>query len=153
TSTEAYNPLTVWDGDLSFTSGGSSFTFSGTVEGIEQSTDLVLAQVGSSQTFSVSSLTGTGVGISGSPISVFGASFTPNNLALVDPAGGNTTDSYVSLQGSLGFSQLTGLAVPVSGSNFVQTSPASAAPGLTLAAATSSTSFQAFGVDFNPVSV
>ena len=116
TSTESFYPLTVWNGDLSFSTGGSSFSFSGAVQGIEALTDVTIAQVASSQTFSVASLTSTGVGISGSPLGVMGASFTANGIALLDPAGGDTTDAYVSLQGGLGFAQLAGLSVPVSGS-------------------------------------
>lgn len=153
TSTEAFNPLTIWDGTLSFTSGGSSFDFSGTVQAIEQSADLTIGQVGSTATISVASLTSTGASLSGSAFGVEGASFTPSSLALIDPAGGDTTASYVSLQGQLGFSELAGLSVPVSGTNFVELSPAASAPSLTLAAAASASPFEAFGVDFSPVSL
>lgn len=153
TGTENFYPLTVWNGDLSFTSGGSSFNFSGTVDAIEQSTDVAVADVGTTQNFTIAALTGAGINVSGETVSVLGATLTPTMLAFVDPAGGDTTGSYVSLQGSLGFAQLAGLSVPVSSPNFVEISPAAAAPGLTLAAATTTTSFDAFDVDFSSVSV
>ena len=61
-------------------------------------------------------LTSTGVEIGGgAAVGVDGATLTPNSIALIDPPGGDTADSYVILQGTLGFSELPGLSVPVSG--------------------------------------
>jgi len=154
TSTESYTPLSIWTGDMSFTSNGTSFTFNGTIQGIAESSDISIADIATEQTFSMASLTGTGVSISGgSSIGVLGASLTPNSIVLTDPAGGDTTNSFVSLQGPLGFSELPGLSVSVSGTNYVQISPSATAPGLTLVAATTTSAFQAFGVDFTPSSV
>ena len=66
TGSESYTPLTVWTGDMSFTSGGSSFVFSGSIEALEQSSATVaVAQIGTTQTFAVDALTSTGVGIGG----------------------------------------------------------------------------------------
>jgi hypothetical protein len=82
-----------------------------------------------------------------------GADFTSSLIALVDPSGGDTTDSYVSLQGSIGFSQLYGLSAPVSGTNSVQMSPSTTAPGLTLVAAASTSNFAAFGLNVGPSAI
>ena len=154
TGTESYLPLTVWNGNLSFTSGGSNFTFAGSISAIEQSANLVVGLATTAQTYSVSALTGSGVAVSGgSTINVVGGNFQSNTLALADPAGGDSTNSYVSLQGSLGFSQLFGLSIPVSGTNSVQVNPSATAPGLTLVAATTTSAFQAFGANFGPVSL
>ena len=148
TGSESYVPLTIWNGNMSFTSGGSSFDFSGTIQGIEQSSNVSIAQINSNQTFSVSSLAGSGVSISGgNSITIMGADFTSSLIALVDPSGGDTTNSYVSLQGSIELSQLRGLSAPVSGTNSIQMSPSSTAPGLTLVAAASTSNFTAFGLN------
>ena len=45
TGSESYVPLTIWNGNMSFTSGGSSFDFSGTIQGIEQSSNLSLIHI------------------------------------------------------------------------------------------------------------
>ena len=154
TGSESYVPLTIWNGNMSFASGGSSFDFSGTIQGIEQSSNISIAQIGSNQTFSVSSLAGSGVSISGgNSITIMGADFTSSLIALVDPSGGDTTNSYVSLQGSIGFSQLPGLSAPVSGTNSVQMSPSTTAPGLTLVAAASTSNFTAFGLNVGPSAI
>ncbi|MFM7316822.1 MAG: beta strand repeat-containing protein, partial [bacterium] len=154
TGSESYLPLTVWNGNLSFTSGGSNFTFAGSIAAIEQSANLVVGQATTAQTYSVSALTGSGVAVTGgSSMNVMGSGFNANNLALTDPAGGDSTNSYVSLQGSLGFSQLSGLSIPVSGTNSVQVNPSATAPGLTLVAATTTTAFQAFDAYFGFVTL
>jgi hypothetical protein len=45
TGSESYVPLTIWNGNMSFTSGGSSFDFSGTIQGIEQSSNTSIALI------------------------------------------------------------------------------------------------------------
>ncbi len=155
TAGESFTALSVWDGNLSFPTNGTAFTFNGTIEGIEPSSNISIASITSSQTFSVDSLTSSpGVTIGGgNPIGVLGANLTPTSIALIDPDGGDTTDSFVSLQGNLSFPQLAGLSVPVSGTSYAEISPESNTPGLTLAAATAASNFQAFSVDFSNVSL
>jgi len=169
TGSETYTALTDWtpgNGEsLSFVVGGTSFDFAGTIAGIEQGATQSIANVGtasSPRTFDVSSLTSTGVDVTGgSGLAVLQQTLlpgsltptlTPTSLALVNPGGGSTTNSYVSLQGNLGLPILAGFSVPVTGTNSVQMSPSTSAPGLTLVASTT-TSFSAFGADFGSASL
>ena len=139
---------------MSFTSGGDSFSFSGEIDGIESASNVSIAKIGTSQIFSAANLSSSGQSITGgSSINVMSAGFTPNLLALVDPAGGDTTNSYVSLQGAIGFSQLPGLSAPVSGTNSVQMSPTTTSPGITLVAATSASNFTAFDLHVGPAAM
>ena len=150
---ESFTALTTWNGTLSFTDGGTSFDFSGTIDGIESSSTVAVAQIGSTQTFNVAQLgSATGVSLAGAGIGVGvnGGILTPNLLALLSPSGTTTTGSYVSLQGSLGFTATPGLTAPVNGLNSVTILPTQAAPGITLAASATSSEFTAFGAVFGP---
>ena len=125
TATESFTALSVWDGNLSFPANGTAFTFNGTIEGIEPCSNIPIANITTNQTFSVDSLTSSpGVTIGGgSPIGVLGANLTPTSIALIDPDGEDTTDSFVSLQGNLAFPQLANLSLPVSGTNYRRDQP------------------------------
>ena len=80
-------------------------------------------------------------------------SLTPDAIALIDPAGGDTTDSYVSLQGNLGIAKLPGPVDPGFGHELRADRPRASSPGLTLVASSTSSPFSAFGVDLTPASV
>ena len=149
---EAFLPLTNWTGTLSFNTGGSSFTFTGEIDGIESASSPAIAQIGAAQSFTVSDLASTtGSSITGGQsIGVYGASLTPSMLSLINPSLLTTSNAYVSLQGSLGFGELPGLAAPVNSGNAVTLVPSQSTPGITLTAAASTSAFTAFGVEFGP---
>jgi hypothetical protein len=156
TGGEAFTPLVDIQGAVSFTTGLPDPTFQLTDAEIDataqESPDTILWQAQGPTTFSVQDLTGGGadLGGNGQMFQVSYANFTPNNLRFADPDG-DTADAQVRLQGSLGFDQLPGLSVPVTGNTFVSLDQT----GVNLTdfqGAAVTTPFSVYGLQINPTS-